>query len=304
MNRFFTILSILFLGLAVSCVQKPAPDPVDPPAEEEEGGNKQEQEQEEEKPDPKPEKPSYKDVTLHDAFAESFSEKTSSIFECTYKEGLDLRYYPAFPSWNERNTTLMMMRVDPSDPTGLSQAPKIITKEHTFYGSYSIRMRLPNIKAVQPNIGLNAVFTLNELDEVNGYSTIEMMWKMANPNIIYMSSASNTNRSNDTTTDPVSNFKPSGAYYTYGFDWHADKVVWWILVSGEKKTIKEETEIVPCFPSTLQFLLYHSKNNPVEGNSNATQAPNFPYEFEIDAIKYEPYENEIKAWHDEFFTEK
>ena len=38
----------------------------------------------------------------------------------------------------------------------------------------------------------------------------------------------------------------------------------------------------------------------MEGNANAVQAPLFQYEFEIDSISYEPYEDEIQAWRDEF----
>lgn len=250
---------------------------------------------------PAPPKPEYRDVVLHDAFVEQFSAKTSETFSFSLKEN-DFRYYPAFPSWNERGTDLLLLRVDPSDPAGMTQYPCVSTKEHTFFGTYSIRLRLPDIKAVQPNVGLNAMFTLSELDEKNGYSTVELLWKLADPTLLYLNSIADVERSSFKVKDPVEGFKPSGKYYTYGFDWHRDKLSWWILDGSEKLVMAEIQQKVPCFPSRLQFLLYHSKNYPVDGNANAVQAPLFQYEFEIDSISYEPYEDEIKAWRDEFLT--
>lgn len=298
MKRLFASLCIFSLLAAVSCVEKPQTDPTGPGTEEpgpEPGPGPE---------PPKPEKPTYQDVTLHSAFEEVFTEKSTDVFSfALHESGKDLRYFMAFPSWNESKTKLLLMRVDPADPAGLNGCPSVFTNEHTFYGSYSIRMRLPDIKAVQPNIGLNAVFTTAEQDEKNGYSTIEMMWKMADPTMIYCNSIRCTDRTNDIVKETVNNYKPSGAYYTYGFDWHTDKVTWWIKVGDDKQTIKEIDDAVPCFPARLKFMLYHSKNNPVEGNPNATSAPFYPFEFEIDKIAYEPFEDEIEAWHKEYFND-
>lgn len=260
------------------------------------------------KPGPEPEKPKehkYTDVALHSAFTQTFDSKDYSVFTPNIKEDTpDLRYYPAFPSWNEKGTSLLMLRMDPKDPSGMNQAIAINSNEHCFYGSYSVRMRLPNIKAVQPNIGVNVIFTLNELDDKNGYSTIELMQKMADPATLILSSTKGTERNTEKVKDPVSSFKPCEAYYTYGFDWHADKIIWWIKGSADRQVILEQTECVPCFPSVLKYIIYHSKNNPAEANPNAIQAPYYPYEFEIDAISYEPFQEEIDAWHKENFPEE
>lgn len=246
-----------------------------------------------------PSKPEFQEVTLMEAFEEQFSEKTSEIFDFSKKEA-DFRYFPAFPSWNERGTTLMLLRVDPSDPAGLSDCPRITSKEHTFYGSYSIRMRLPDIMPVQPNVGLNALFTINEQDSKNGYSTVEILWKLAEPASLYLNAVADIERSTFYIQNPVTNFDPSDKYYTYGFDWHREKLSWWVESGGERLVIASIDVNVPLFPSRLQFLVYHSKNHPPETNSSATQAPYYPYEFEIDAITYTPFEDEIEAWRNEY----
>ena len=285
-KKSIAILGLIPLLCAVSCTQRHTPVlPGD-------GGEPQDT-------IPAPPKHEYNDVALHEAFVEHFSGETSETFEFFLKEN-DFRYYPAFPSWTEKGTDLLLLRVDPSDPAGLVQYPCVSTREHTFFGTYSIRLRLPDIKAVQPNIGLNAVFTLAEQDENNGYSTVEMLWKLADPSYLYLRSIADLKTSSFLEKDPVGNFDPSGKYYTYGFDWHRDKLSWWILDGSEKHIFAEISENVPCFPSRLQFKLYHSRNYPVEGNANAVQAPLFQYEFEIDSISYEPYEDEIQAWRDEF----
>lgn len=295
MKRTLFIIGITSLLVAASCIQKPSVTPGPGPVVEPDDST-------EVTPPapPQPEEPKYQDVKLHSAFTEKFSAKTTDIFDFSYKEGDDLRYYPHFPSWNEKGTDLLMLRVDPKDPAGVAGCPRISTREHTFYGRYSVRMRLPDIKAVQANIGLNAVLAVEEQDEKNGFSNILMMWKMADPSYIYTSTSSDVSVASDKVKDPVSNYRPSNQYYLCGFDWHSDKVSFWIR-SGEDKIIKEVTDVVPCFPSRFGFYIYNSKNNPVESNSNATQLPFYPYEFEFDYFSYEPFEDEINAWHEENF---
>ncbi len=248
-----------------------------------------------------PSKPEFQAVPLMEAFEEQFSEKTSDIFDFSQKEA-DFRYFPAFPSWNERGTTLLLFRVDPSDPAGLSSCPCITSKEHCFYGSYSIRMRLPDIGTVQPNVGLNALFTLSEQDARNGYSTVELLWKLAEPTSLYLNAVADIERSTFYIENPEDDFAPSGKYYTYGFDWHRDELSWWIGDGDTRLTLARIEENVPLFPARLKFLLYHSKNHPPEAKPNATEVPFYPYEFELDAITYSPFNEEIKAWQDEYLN--
>ena len=62
-------------------------------------------------------------------------------------------------------------------------------------------------------------------------------------------------------------------------DWTKDKVSWWIQASSSgKSSIYERTENIPSEPLKLEFRLYHGQG----------KAPLYPYELEIDWIKYTP----------------
>lgn len=277
------LFGLLILFATAACVEKPAPGPDVPDVPD------NPQKDTTETPEPKPDKPDISNYTLHSAFDDTFAGASNVFGFATRASGDDFRYFTGFPSWNERGTNLLVLRVDPAEPAGIQDCIKVLTRDYTYYGSYSIRLRLPDIKAVQPNNGIKVALTCAEQDEKYGYSTIEMMCKMADPSYVYTNTIAGVDRSSAFVHDPVDGFKPSGAYYTYGFDWTADKVAWWIMVGSEKKVIREATDAVPDFPSRFGVIIYHSKNNCVEGNPNAVEPPFYPYEFEIDWIKYEPF---------------
>lgn len=258
-------------------------------------------------PEPKPQLPTYKDVTLHSEFKESFSEQTSRYFDFSLKDGADdFRYYPAFPSWNEKGTDLLMLRISPEDPHGMANGTQVKTKDYTFYGSYSIRVRMPNAKAVQPNVGANVTLTTLEEDETNGFSQIGLTFKLADPSYAYTVTKVGKDTSFKTDSkfikDPVTGFSPTTSYVTYGFDWHKDKVQWWVLSGSEKKPFREIRECIPLFPARFMLCYHYSSNTAVEGNANATKAPLYPFELEVDSMSYTPFEDEIKEWHNTYFN--
>ena len=154
MKKFVNLL-LVAVFLAAGCGEEyttpaPAPPPPPlPPVEEtpneggEQGGNENQE----------PEVP-FKDVTLAAQFKEDFSEKSSGFLRFAPKSnGDDFRYYSGHPSLSENNTKIMMMRVDPTDGEGWGKGPQVTTKDYTFYGSYSSRMRVPNTKKAQKNLG-------------------------------------------------------------------------------------------------------------------------------------------------------
>lgn len=300
MKKTLAILGVVaFLLLGCKPEQKPVdtetPDVENPGNKDPEQGENQE-----------PEKPVYRDVTLHGSFKEDFSAKTSDFFDFSFRENADdFRYYSGFPSWNENGTTLLMLRIDPADGVGVLNGPLVQTKDYTFYGSYSMRVRLPNAKAVQPNVGVNVVMSTMEDDPKNGYSNIELTMKLADLSMIYVGAqigiGVDFKKESEILKDLPSAVKLADAYNTIGFDWHADKVVWWYLYGSEKKPLFETATCVPTFPARFRLSYYHTMNNPVESNPNAKVAPAYPFELELDKMSYEPFEDEIKAWRDEYF---
>ena len=80
---------------------------------------------------------------FHRAFVEDFSAGSSDYFNYNYRpSGEDLRYSSGVPSAFEEGTTVMMYHMDPNDPAGAGRGPEIISKDYTFYGRYSARIKV------------------------------------------------------------------------------------------------------------------------------------------------------------------
>ena len=111
------------------------------------------------------ENPSNKNERFHKAFREDFDKAESKYFvqrRDRRDEATDFRYFPANVSLSEKGTDVMLYRIDPDDPAGAGRGPEIISKHYTSYGSYSARIRIPDVTKVQPNVGaVVGYFTYN-----------------------------------------------------------------------------------------------------------------------------------------------
>lgn len=301
-------LYLLVAGLlCIACVEKPVPEPKPEPEPEPIPT-----------PEPEPIKPPFQKVTLMSAFNEEFSAQESEFFEFKKREeGLDLRYFSAFPSYTERNKTILMLRTDPKDNAGLDNGAQIQTADHCFYGSYSAFLRIPDIKKAQPNIGESAILGVYNLDPNYGLTQIEIELRLADPSAVYVRALSGKN---DTPNIVEKIVRPDAlnaatAFYVYGFDWKPGSIEWWMKKSASGGKIElwkyegtEEfpgdfaTDGIPALPGRMRFNLFHSKTRATEGNTSAIQAPNYPFELEMDWIKYEPYKDLNDKWINENFN--
>lgn len=285
MKKIFSLV-IAALILIIGCDEKfPTPAPAPPPApvtpedtdtEGDNGSNDEEEKEENETPDENGNQDSdspFKEVTLAAKFKEDFSEKSSSFLRFDPKSiGDDFRYYSGHPSLSENNTKIMMMRVDPTDGEGWGKGPQITTKDYTFYGSYSARMRVPNTKKAQKNLGAVAGLYTYDVDAEFGHSEIDIELRISDPTIIYLSAwtgkGTGLNRISRTinlakgsiidcsygtgTTEKgkltdaqnmpasisaISDFDASAKFHTYGFDWKPDRITWWIIPAGKTERI-------------------------------------------------------------------
>lgn len=299
MKKIFSLV-IAALILIIGCDEKfPTPAPAPPPApvtpedtdtESDNGSNDEEEKEENETPDENGNQDSdspFKEVTLAAKFKEDFSEKSSGFLRFDPKSiGDDFRYYSGHPSLSENNTKIMMMRVDPSDGEGWNKGPKAISKDYSFYGSYSTRMRIPDTKKAQKNIGAVAGLYARDADAQYGLSEIGIELRVADPTVIYLNAwtgkenepykiSRTINLANGTIVDcsygkgstvtgkltesqnnpssisAVSNFDASKKFYTYGFDWKPDRITWWIILPGKtEKTILWDYEGKDLFPDS------------------------------------------------------
>ena len=272
------ILGLLAAAIVLTCCTQPAL-PVPDEGTEEPGPG----------PDPGPELPPVpqnKDVQLMAAFQEDFSAKTSDWLEFTHPEGRPgFRCFPGFPSLSEKGNAILLLRLDPADPAG--EGAGVLSRGFVHFGSYAVRMRCPDITAVQSRLTAVAELVLTDEDPVFGLDEIVLGVKLAEPRKVYTgisrreAGATGDPAYSGTTAEPgLSGFSAPAKFYVYGVDWSADKVVWWVKAtpSAAKTILAETTENVPQQPLRLGFR-YHS---------TAGRPALYPYELEMDWISYNP----------------
>ena len=221
-------------------------------------------------------------------FTENFSSPTSSNFGFS---GTSFRYSCGIPSFTEKGTDVLVMRISPDDPAGAGRGPEIATPKRTHFGTYSARIRVPDIKKVQPNVGaVVGYFTYRE-DKVWGLSEIDFEWLIADPELIYIGTWTGPNcdqrvgrtvnlakgeilytiyRSgadgnvehyftDDASTSPrtipaIEGYNASKQFYVYGFDWYPDRLTWWIEhpQTGEKIVLWDYRGTTPTFSGIPQ----------------------------------------------------
>lgn len=241
--------------------------------------------------------PADKDVTLMNAFEEGFDAASSDHFTAVRRAtGGDFRYYPAFPSFTESGSTVLMLRLDPSVSAGPENGAVMLGNGHTTFGSYSVRVRMPDIVSVQPRAGACVEFSLEDSDEAFGDDAIAVYLRIADQKHIYVRQYHKDAQltvDDDAAIGPtLASFNCATKFYIYGIDWSPEKLSWWYKTSpnAAKKVLAETSENVPQQPLRPVFRFYHSKVHPASGNTSATQAPNYPYEMEVDYITYAPAE--------------
>lgn len=256
------------------------------------------------------------EVTLHDKFTENFSEPESDIFNCRYRTSRDdFRYFPGVPSLSERNTDIMMLCIDPADAAGEARGAEILSKDYTFYGSYSARIRVPDIRKVQPHTGVVAGFSAHNVDNGYGMGQIYFEWLIADPSTVYVGTRTGSETKPDESgiavrmTEKMKGFDASSGFHTYGFDWRPDSITWWILnPENDGKTVLWKFEGgkvssgnlsgngIPVIPGRYRMNYWHSKLRFPESIPAAVEAPGYPYELEIDQMSYEPHDDLIENW--------
>lgn len=281
---FIGLLALVF-PLAFSCgkVPQPVPDvPVIPQPE----------------PEPEPEPARPKDVKLMAAFREDFSGRESALMDFARRTGgEDFRYFSAFPSLSENGGSILMLRLDPADGEG--EGATVTSKDFVYFGSYSARIRIPDVSRVQAKLGVVAQLSLVDTDPVWGTDEYGLGWRLADAKNLYLTGRHEAAGGDSqpfvqewVEAPSVNAFSASSKFYIYGLDWTASELSWWIKTSenAQKTVLVRITEHVPSQPLRLQFKMYHSKTSPAKGASATTQAPLYPFELEMDWIQYTPSE--------------
>jgi beta-glucanase (GH16 family) len=207
------------------------------------------------------------------SFFEDFNDTTSKNFRYgSTGSKAGFKWKMGAPSPTEPGTKILSFKIDPQDSAGAGRGPEIISKNYTHYGSYSARLKVPNVKDVQPNVGAVVGYFTYNVDSIPGLSEIDFEWLIADPSIIYIgtwtghhgelkrigrtinlakgtilstiykvnyngpSTPLNGMQNLPETIPAIPGYDASAKFYTYGFDWYPDRLRWWIIdpTSGEK----------------------------------------------------------------------
>ncbi|MFC4874692.1 glycoside hydrolase family 16 protein [Negadavirga shengliensis] len=272
----------------------------------------------------------------HQAFVEDFSDSTSAYFRYgSTGNKTDFKYKLGENSSIEEGTKVLSFKIDPLDSAGAGRGPEIISKRFTHFGTYAARLKVPQVTEIQPNVGAVVGYFTYHVDSVPGLSEIDFEWLLADPTVIYVGTWTgqpgelkrvgrtinlakgiiyNTTyreghggertpltgmQNQPDTIAAIADYDASAQFYTYGFDWHADRIRWWMIhpTSNEKIVLWDyqgTTTGIPQHRSLYRMNFWHTKDWSVETNPLSTEKPLHPYELEVDWMSYEPFESGSK----------
>ncbi len=122
------------------------------------------------------------DTRFMGAFKEDFDGSKPQYFS----GGSAPRLFFGVPSLTEKGTTVMLERIQPTDPAGAGKGPEISSTKLTHFGTYSARLRVPDVKKAQPNVGAVVGYFTYRFTQGFGLSEIDFEWLIADPTIIYI----------------------------------------------------------------------------------------------------------------------
>ena len=206
-------------------------------------------------------------MEMHHAFQENFRHRKSEFFRYgSTGEKAGWKWKSGKNSSETADSKVLSFKIHPKEEAGAGKGPEIISKNFTHFGSYSTRLKVPDPRETQPNVGaVVGYFTYHEDDE-KGLSEIDFEWLLADPEVIYVGTwtgeSGKLKRVGRTinlakgiiyTTeyredhskirekltsdlenfpqkmDAIEGFDASSQFHTYGFDWRPDRIRWWML---------------------------------------------------------------------------
>ncbi|WP_319501022.1 glycoside hydrolase family 16 protein [uncultured Draconibacterium sp.] len=210
----------------------------------------------------------------HNSFFEDFDSSTSQLFKYgSAGKNADFTWKIGIESPTEPGTNILLFKINPDEEAGAGKGPEIISNNFTHFGSYAARLKVADVRDVQPNVGAVVGYFTYFSDTLAGLSEIDFEWLIADPEIIYIGTwtgfhgklkrigrvinmASGTiyetsTKENHTgtsspltgvqcqpeTIQPIDEFDASSQFHTYGFDWYSDSIRWWMIHPATNDTI-------------------------------------------------------------------
>ena len=121
------------------------------------------------------------------SFFEDFTDTASANFRPgSTGTKADFKVKMGVPSQVERSAKVLSFKIDPQDSAGAGRGPEIISKNFTHFGTYASRLKVPDVRKVQPNVGAVVGYFTYYMDSIYGLSEIDFEWLIADPTIIYI----------------------------------------------------------------------------------------------------------------------
>lgn len=267
---------------------------------------------------------------FHDTFKEDFSSRKSEFFRygSTGKKA-GFKSKSGIKSSEKDESKILSFKLNPKDEAGPGKGPEIISRKFTHFGTYSTRLKVPDSRAIQPNVGAVVGYFTYHDDSEKGLSEIDFEWLIADPEVIYMGtwtgesgklkrigrtinlakgiiytteyredhigkSEQLSGRQNyPEKIEAIEGFDASAQFHTYGFDWHPDRIRWWMLHPTTADTVVlwdyRGERGIPQHPSKYRMNFWHTDNWSVETNPNSLEKPSERFELEVDWMGYRPF---------------
>src|SRR5690606_40155098 len=179
----------------------------------------------------------------------------------------------------------------------------------------------------QPNVGAVVGYFTYHMDSVFGLSEIDFEWLIADPSVIYVGTWTGPRgalerigrtinlatgtiyettyrlghegvreplsglQNQPDTIKPIEGYDASAQFHTYGFDWHPDRIKWWMLHPVTADTVvlwdyRGSQRGIPQHASKYRLNFWHTDNWSVVTNPHSLEKPLKPYDVEVDWISY------------------
>jgi hypothetical protein len=205
-------------------------------------------------------------IKYHKYFFEDFSRPHLKNFEGNKGgNGADFLWKSGVRLPTEKNTKVLLLRINPEGEPGAGRGPEISSKYFTHFGTYAARLKIPDVKKIQPDVGAVVGYFTYHMDSVQGLSEIDFEWLLADPGIIYIGTWTgqhgdlkrigriidiakgriyNTSyrerrsglsrlltgvQSQPDSIAPIESYNATSQFNIYGFDWYPDRIRWWMI---------------------------------------------------------------------------
>ena len=269
-------------------------------------------------------------VEFHEAFKENFSQRKTEFFRYgSTGKSARFKWKSGKKSSEGEDSRILSFKLNPKDAAGPGKGPEIISRKFTHFGTYSARLKVPDPRIAQPNLGAVVGYFTYHNDAELGLSEIDFEWLPADPEVIYMGTWTgesgklrrvgrtiNLAKGMIYTTEEredhlkermqlsgaenlpekleaIEGFDASAQFHTYGFDWHPDRIRWWMLhpTTADTVVLWDYTgeRGIPQHPSKYRMNFWHTDNWSVETNPKSLEKPTERFELEVDWMGYRPF---------------